>query len=55
MNLPKIYEALIENNYFTEAELNLVTGVAGFDEKTINDCIYVRYGYNDYEQLVKEN
>ena len=53
MKLEQIYKALIENNYFTEAELNLVTNVAGFTEETINNCIYSRYGYNSYEQLVK--
>ena len=54
MNLSKIYEALIENRYFTEDELNLVTNVAGFNEEIINRCIYSRYGYNSYDQLIKE-
>lgn len=46
-----LYQALIDDEYFTEEELQLVTDVAGYSLRTLNDCIYSRYGYNDFEQL----
>ena len=54
MKLEKIYTWLIENNYFTEAELELVTCIIGYNIDSINKCIYARYGYNDFEQLSDE-
>ena len=46
-----LYQALIDDEYFTEEELQLVTDVAGYSLGTLNDCIYSRYGYQDFEQL----
>ena len=53
MTADKLYNELILNNYFTETELKLVCDVAGLNVDTLNNCIYVRYGYNDYEGLVR--
>ena len=47
----EIYCALIDNSYFTEEELRLVTDINGWSIETLNDCIYARYGYHSYEQL----
>ena len=50
----EIYTQLVNGGYFTEEELNLVTNINGYNEQTLNDCIYARYGYRDLEQLLGE-
>ena len=49
-----VWDFLIENAYFTEAELQLVTSLNGYSIETLNDCIYVRYGYRSLEQMLGE-
>lgn len=51
MNVDELYTKLIDEGYFTEEELDLITKINGYNIKTLNDCIYARYGYRDYEQL----
>lgn len=46
-----LYQRLIDDEYFTEEELRLVTDVAGYNINVLNDCIYSRCGYRDIEQL----
>ena len=48
-----VYIYLIDNGYFTEAELQLMTCVNGYTIDTLNDCIYARYGYHSLEQLLE--
>lgn len=50
-NFNELYKTLIEENFFTEEELNLITNINGGTIEVLNDCIYVRYGYRSYEQL----
>ena len=38
----------------TGDEIDLVTKINGYNLETINDIIYVRTGYRDYEQLLEE-
>lgn len=47
----ELFEKLIDEGYFTEAELQLVTSINGYSIETLNDCIYCRYGYRSYEQM----
>lgn len=54
MEIIEIYNNLIDNGYFTEKELELITNINGFNLETLNDAIYTRYGYRDYEQLTQE-
>lgn len=49
----ELYDLLVEGEYFTEAELDLITCINGYSEETLNDCIYARYGYRSYEQMVE--
>ena len=42
--LNKIYSLLIEQELFTENELNLITNINGYNIETLNDCAYARYG-----------
>ena len=50
-----IWSVLIGYGYFTEEELKLITNINGYNEHTLNDCMHVRYGYNDIEQLLTED
>jgi len=51
----RLYSNLIDGGYFTEDELQLVTSINGYSIETLNDCIYCRYGYRDYDQMVEED
>ena len=48
----RYYFYLIENNYFTEKELQLVTDVAGYSMNTLDDCVYSRFGYESVEDFI---
>ena len=54
LTLDEIYNNLIDNDLFTEKELELLTDINGYNIDTLNDAIYARYGYRDYEQLIEE-
>lgn len=45
---------LIDNAFFTQAELELITSINGYSIDTLNDAIYSRYGYRDIEQMEAE-
>lgn len=47
----QIYDFLIQNDFFTDDELNLVCCINGYSEDTLNDAIYARYGLRDFESL----
>ena len=51
MEFEELYNKLIDNDFFTQEELDLVLDVKGQSIETLNACIYHRYGYNNYEQL----
>lgn len=50
----RLYWDLIVGSYFTEEELNLVTSINGYSVETLNDCIYARYGYRTFQQMMEE-
>lgn len=52
-DLNKLYDQLVELGIATEAELNLVTSINGWNEEALNDVIYVRTGYRSLDQLVE--
>ena len=47
----ELYEKLIDGEYFTASELDLITCINGYSIDTLNDCIYARYGFRDYDQM----
>lgn len=51
MTLDEMYDYLIDNEYFTNDELNLITNINGYSKETLNDCIYARYGYRSLDDL----
>lgn len=50
----ELWDALLENDLFTEAELQLLTSINGYNIETLNDAIYARYGYRNYDQMMEE-
>lgn len=54
MDKNEIYDYLIDNEIATQGELDLITNINGFSEKTLNDVIYSKTGYNDIGQLLGE-
>lgn len=48
----EIYQLLIEQELFTENELNLVTCINGYNMETLNDCAYARYGVRTANELI---
>jgi hypothetical protein len=50
----KLWDSLIEGGYFTEGELKLITNINGYSIKTLNECIYARYGYRSLKQMQEE-
>ncbi|MCD7779991.1 MAG: hypothetical protein LUH05_04895 [Candidatus Gastranaerophilales bacterium] len=52
--LDKYYNELITYDWFTVEELDLVTKINGYNEQTLNDCLYARYGLHNYKQFKTE-
>ena len=50
----ELWNELIERELFTYDELRLLTNINGFSVETLNDALYSRYGYRDYEQMMEE-
>ena len=48
----ELWAELVERDLFTNKELQLLTNINGFSVETLNDAIYSRYGYRDYEQMM---
>ena len=49
-----LWDFIVDNNIATESELQLVTDINGFNEKTMTDIIYARTGLRSYEQCKDE-
>lgn len=54
INIEDAITFLEEEGVATWEEIDLVTKINGYNLETINDIIYVRTGYRDYEQLLEE-
>lgn len=54
MTVTQMYDMLVEYNIATEAEINLVTTIAGYNEHIMLDILYARTGLNSFEQLIEE-
>ena len=54
MSTDEKYEYLIDNGLATEQEMQLITGVMGYRDETMEGVLYYRSGYEDFEQLIDE-
>ena len=49
--IEKIWDYLVSNGIATEEELQLITCINGYNEKSLNDVLYVRAAYHSIEQF----
>lgn len=49
-----MYDFLTENNIATCDEINLVTGINGYDTTSFYDILYYRTGLRSFEQCASE-
>ena len=50
----ELWDLLIEHGVATEEELQLVTAINGQNIAALNDVLYVRTSYRDWEQFEEE-
>ncbi len=53
MDENEIYDYLVERGIASEEELDIVTGINGFSEETLNSIIYYKTAYQDIEQYLE--
>lgn len=53
MNIAELWDNIIEYDIATDSELSLITCINGYTEETLNDVIYARTGYRNFEQFAK--
>jgi hypothetical protein len=49
----KIWDKLVELG-ISEDTLQIITNINGYNENTLNDVLYARFGYRDLEQMEEE-
>jgi hypothetical protein len=54
MKISEFWQYLIDTGIATEEELQLITGINGYSENTLNDVLYYRTGYENINQLTEE-
>ena len=50
--LEKMYDQLLSFALVNRDELELVICINGFNEKTMNDIVFARHGYETLDQLI---
>lgn len=50
MSIDEMWDFLVDYGIATDGEIELVTYINGRNEKSLNDILYVRTGYRDFEQ-----
>ena len=51
--LNNMYDTILGLGLATFEELELVTSINGFNEQAMNDIVYVREGYQTFDQFVE--
>lgn len=55
MSVEEMFEFLVEGDIATEAEVQLVTCINGWNEATMEDILYARTGYRSFKQILGGN
>ena len=50
----KLWDFLLNYGIATQAELELATGLTGYNEETLNDVLYIRTGNRSKEQYLHD-
>jgi len=48
-----LWDELLDMELFTKDELQLITNINGYSVETLNDALFARYGYRDYNQMME--
>lgn len=54
VNIDLLYDLLVDWDLFTNEELQLITKINGYNLKTLEECLFVRYGCS-LEQFILDN
>lgn len=54
MDINELYENIVDYGIATEEELQLVIDLIGYSEKSLNDVLFARTGYRNWEQYLGE-
>ena len=52
LNVNELWDVLLDGDLLTYEELKLLTNINGLSIETLNDALYSRYGYRDYDQMM---
>lgn len=55
ITIGEYWDFLVDQGIATDEELRLVTSINGYNIETLDDVLYVRTGYRDYEQYIGED
>lgn len=50
-NVDEAYNFMLTNEIVSEETLNVITSINGYNIDTLNDVLYCRSGYHNFEQL----
>ena len=50
LSINEMWDTLLEIGV-SEQTLQVVTGINGYNEQSMKDILYSRFGYNDFDQL----
>lgn len=54
MSTEQMHDYLVECGIATEDEVSLVTSINGYNKESMEDILYSRTGYRDFDQLLEE-
>ena len=54
MSTEQMHDYLVEYGIATEDEVSLVTSINGYNKESMEDILYSRTGYRDFDQLLEE-
>jgi len=54
MSTEQMHDYLVECGIATEDEVSLVTSINGYNKESMEDILYSRTGYRDFDQLIEE-
>lgn len=50
MSIDEMWDFLADYGIATDGEIELVTSINGYNEKSLNDILFVRTGYRNFDQ-----
>ena len=54
MDVEAMWDFLLDYGIATDEEIQLVTDINGYKESTLEDILYVRTGYHNFDQCKEE-